>query len=364
MNKINKKVVNQIAVLEINLSAIKSNIKFIREKLNRNQKLCVVAKANSYGLGAKEMCRHLDSQADYFAVSSPKEFYEIKQVVTKPVLILDPVFEGIVPLIESGAELTVSNFESIEAICKYSSQAKKQCKVHIAVNTGMNRFGFKTFHEFEKAVNILTKMSHVAIVGVFSHFFEADNKLSSKVQYKIFQEFENFFKTKFYNYNQNVLFHLSNSDGVFNLNGFDMARVGMALYSDVLFPTITLKSKITDIQKLEKDEMAGYSGQFKAKKNTTLGVVAIGYGDGIFRNIRKHGYALVNGKKAKIVAVCMDSIMIDITEINAKVLDDVVLIGMSGNSQIFICDVAKWCDTIGYDIITRLSARVERKYII
>lgn len=363
MNKINKKVVITISVLEVNLNAIKQNVQFVKEKLNKNQKLCVVAKANAYGLGAKVICNALDDCSDYFAVSSAKEFYEIKSVVTKPVLILDPVYENVVSLIEAGAELTISNFESLETICKFAGVAKKMCKVHIVVNTGMNRFGFKTFHEFEKAVSILVKIKYISIVGVFSHFYEATNKISSRTQFKIFQEFQSFFKNKFSFYNQNVLFHLSNSDGVFNLNGFDMARVGMSIYTDVLFETVTLKSKIIDIQNLEKDEVAGYSALFKAKKNTKLAVVGIGYGDGIFRNIHKHGYVLISGKKARIVAVCMDSLMIDVTGLDVKVSDDVVLIGKSGSSQIFICDIADWCDTICYDIITRITSRVERKYI-
>ena len=146
-------------------------------------------------------------------------------------------------------------------------------------------------------------------------------------------------------------------------NGFDMVRVGMSLYTDKIYQTVSLYSKIVDIQNLEPGEVAGYDAVFKANKRTKLAVVQIGYGDGIFRNIVGRGYVLINGNYAKIVAVCMDSILIDVTGLQVKIQDKVVLIGRSGNKHIFICDVASWCDTIDYEIIIGLAKRVERRYI-
>ena len=115
---------------------------------------------------------------------------------------------------------------------------------------------------------------------------------------------------------------------------------------------------------LKKGEISGYSACFVAKNdNTKIAVVGIGYGDGIFRNIQNKGYVLINNSFAKIVAVCMDCLIVDVTNISAKVGDTVTLIGRNGDKQIFVCDVASWCDTISYEIMVRLSGRIKRKYI-
>ena len=303
----------------------------------------------------------ISSEADYFAVSSAEEFFEINSVTDKPIIILDPVFDKdkLKALIEAGAELTVCNLESFKILNLVASETLK-AKIHIAVNTGMNRFGFKSKSEFLEVVSIIKKSHNFEIKGVFSHFFDAKNINFAENQYKLFKEYEKIF---YQNFDKKVIFHLSNSDGLFYKNGFDMARVGMKIYSDNLYPTISLKAKILDIQTLNKGETAGYSAVFVAERDTRLAVTNIGYGDGIPRNIYKNGYVLIHGKYARIVAVCMDSILIDLKDIDAKVGDEVVLIGKSHENQIFICDVAAWCDTIDYEIITRLASRVERKLV-
>ena len=351
----------KISILEVNLRAIKNNLANVRRLLKYNQKLCVVAKANCYGLGAKFICKNLNNYADYFAVSSPAEFYEIKRVVNKPIVILDPVFNGLKKLIKSGAELTISNTDSLHILIKTIEDLKLTAKVHIAINTGMNRFGFKSIYELFKILTIIKKSQKIAINGVFSHYFDANNKNYANIQFNKFLKVKNFCIEKF---DLNCIYHLANSDGIIYKNGFDMVRAGMILYSDKSYQTITLKTKILDIQKLSKNETAGYSAVFVAKQLKTIAIVGIGYGDGIMRNIVKKGYVLINNSYAKIVAICMDTMLVDITGIDAKIYDEVVLIGRSKNKQIFICDMASWCDTIDYEIIVRLSSRIERKYIL
>ncbi len=350
----------KISILEVNLRAIKNNLANVRKLLKHNQKLCVVAKANCYGFGAKEVCKNLNNFADYFAVSSAKEFYDIRKIVSKPIVILDPVYNGLKGLIKSGAEITISNFESLSVLLKEVKFLNEIVKVHIAINTGMNRFGFKTKREIFEALTNIKKSQKIVISGVFSHYFGANNE-----KYANFQ-FDKFLKVKKFcleNFALNCIYHLANSDGIIYKNGFDMVRAGMVLYTDKSYQTITLKSRILDIQNLEKNETAGYSAVFVASEKKRLAIVGIGYGDGIMRNIVKNGYVLINGKYAKIVAICMDTMLVDITKIDTKICDEVVLIGRSKNKQIFICDMATWCDTIDYEIIVRLSNRIERKYV-
>ncbi len=333
-----------------------------KNRLNFGQKICAIVKADAYGFGAKKTCKLLNDKVDYFAVSSPSEFFEIQKISTKPILILDPVIDKKIlsKLIKFGVELTISNFESLQAVIDVSENFDGKVKIHLAYNTGMNRFGFKTKTAVKSAIDKIEKTQNIEICGVFSHYFYANNEKFANIQYNSFFDLQQYLKSFLC---PKTIFHIANSDGLLYKNGFDMVRVGMGLYTDKVYSTIKLKSKIIDIQIAKKGEIAGYNAIFKATRKSKLAVVAIGYGDGIFRSIAGKGYVLINGEFAKIVAVCMDSILVDITGINAKINDDVILIGKSGSKQIFICDLAKWCDTIDYEIIVRLSSRVRRKYI-
>lgn len=348
------------SVLVVNISVIKNNIKDIKRKMKPNQKLCMVAKANCYGLSPKRLCRELDSEVDYFAVSQPSEFFKIKSQTTKPIIVLCPVYSGLKRLIKNNAHLTVCNFESLYEVCKTAISLDEECYIHVAVNTGMNRYGFKNFDEFKTALRVLNRTENIKIAGVFSHYHSAENEQYADFQYDKFLEFK---CESLCEINHCIDFHISASDGLKYKNGFDMVRVGMSVYTDKNYPTVTLKSKVLDLQKLEVGEVAGYNAVFKATKKTTLAVVGIGYADGIFRNIMGKGHVLIHGQKASIVAVCMDSILVDVSDIKVKVNDNVIIIGKSGKEQIFICDIASWCDTIDYEILTKITSRVKRKYI-
>lgn len=350
----------KISVLEVNIFAIKNNLSEIKRLLNYNQKLCMVAKANCYGLGSRKLCKELNDFVDYYAVSSAKEFFEIRGFVSKPIVILDPIYSDIKRIVRAGAELTISNLESLQKIVDIAEEINYKIKIHLAINTGMNRFGFKTKKEISDAVNYIKKTQNIVISGVFSHYFDAKSEENANFQFRRFMEIKQYLLKEF---GLNTIYHLASSDGILYRNGFDMVRTGMILYSDKKYQTITLKSRVIDIQSLNKNETAGYGAIFKADKFSKIAVVGIGYGDGIFRNIVNKGYVLINNKYAKIVAVCMDTILVDITNIETHIYDEVIIIGKSKDKQIFICDVASWCDTIDYEIIVRLSDRVERKYI-
>lgn len=323
------------------------------------QKLCLVAKANCYGLGI-ELIKYIDCFADYFAVSSAEEFFEAKKYTDRPILILSPQYHDLKKLIVAGAELTVCDSYSLRLAAMAAGECEAKCRVHVAVNTGMNRLGFKSKKEFKKIIEEIKKSPNLQIIGVFSHYFDANCDFSSLKQYYKFLEFERIYYSVI---PQKAIFHIASSGGVFNINGFDMVRCGMELYTDKRQATITFKSKIIAFQNLQAGESAGYGGIFVAEQKCRLAVVAVGYGDGIFRRLAGRATCLINGRSAKIVAVCMDSILVDVTTVAAKIDDDVVLIGKSGEHRLFICDMARCCDTIDYEIIVRISERVKRKYI-
>lgn len=353
------KVVINISTLFIDISLIKKNLAYYRSKLKRGQKICFVAKAGCYGYKA-EICRFFDDLVDYFAVSSAAELFEVRKFATKPILILDPLYDEntVLSLIDAGAEFTVSNFKSLETLLKADRLAKSEIFVHIAVNTGMNRFGINQKSDLVKIFRIAEKSDKIVIKGIFSHFLEANSRKIAVFQLKKFMGFASLAKK----YNTGILTHISASAAAKWCKYGDMVRLGYGLFGDEVNLPIRLESQIIEIQKLSPGETAGYDGVFKADKNCTIAIVGIGYGDGIFRNITKRGSVLVHGSFSRVVAICMDCMMIDVTGIKCRIGDRVTIIGKSKNNQISVCDLAAWCDTIGYEIIVRLSDRIKRVY--
>lgn len=312
-------------------------------------------------MGDKKICKIVDGLIDYFAVASADEFLRIKNCVTKPILILHPIYKNITILAKKSAEFCVCNFESFKAVLNEAQVNKNvKYKIHIAINTGMNRFGFSCVKDICEVFKICEKTQNIIILGVFTHYYSQNNENIANSQYLKFEEFKSFIdKIKPEN---DIVFHIANSNGIEIKNGFDMVRVGYKMYDDTKFSTIKLSSKILDFQVLQSGDVAGYNGVFQANKKTKLAVVGIGYADGLFKNIYKKGYILINDKFAKIIAVCMNSLLVDVTEIECKICDEVVLIGKAKSKQIFICDIADWCDTIGYEIIAKLSSQIKRFY--
>ncbi len=351
-----------MATLTVNLDLIRKNIEEIKSNLSPKTKFCLVVKSNAYGLGAREIVRQFAGLVDCFAVSCKSEFLQAKRITTKSILLLDPVYENITKLARQNAVFCVSNFESLQKILNSAKRNKTlNFCVQIAINTGMNRFGFKKKSDIILAIQKIKKVQNISIFGVFSHYFASLSENFVKIQFLKFKEVKQIFDENFENFKP--VFSIAASSAVWQKNHFDMVRVGLAAFSDGRFETVKLVAKILDFQDLKRGESAGYDACFVAEKDTKIAVVSIGYGDGIFRKLAGRGYCLINDKFCKIVAVCMDSILVDITGVCCKIYDDAILIGKDKDNQIFTCDLAEWCDTIEYEILTHISARVKRKYV-
>lgn len=348
-------------IAKINITAIKNNVRNLKKKMCNNQKFCMVLKANAYGFGSKKICENLSDFVDYFAVSSAFEFYQIRLKTTKPILILDPVYSCLEKLIKSEAEVTVSNMQNCYDLIKICAKLGVKAKVHIAFNTGMNRFGFSRENEVIKAIMLLKKSQNISICGVFSHYFDANNKNNANLQYNKFVKLK---RKISHLMSDDCIFHLCATDGLFNKNCFDMVRIGMGCYSDINYETITLYSHIIDLKVIKKNEHIGYGTVVSNSCKKIIAIVGVGYGDGLPRNIVKNGYVLINDNYCKILNICMDSTLVDVTKTEAKIGDKVTLIGKDKTNKIFICDLANWCDTIDYDIVIKLTNRVKRKYLI
>ncbi|MGL5206071.1 MAG: alanine racemase [Acidaminococcaceae bacterium] len=360
---------------EIDLDAIAHNIKEAKKKINANTKLCAVVKADAYGHGAVPVAKAaLTAGADFLAVALLQEAIELRQAaINAPILILGA-------LQEECAEETVSNeisqslftLRSAELLSAAAVKLGKKAKVHLAIETGMNRIGIVPEQAGAFAAEV-SSLPGIEIEGVFSHFALADarDKTFCREQYAKFQ------KALFQIEERKIAIpikHISNSATISELPEMqlDMVRQGITLYGlwpseDVercldYQPVMKLKAKITFVKQIESGETVGYGRTFKADRPTKVATLPLGYADGISRKVSNKGYVLLKGKKAPIVGrVCMDQFMIDVTDIENVEIGDEVLI--FGSKELSADNVAEWTETISYEVLCAVSNRIPRVYI-
>lgn len=345
----------------VNLKEILFNFNQAKAKLKQGVKICVVLKANAYGFGAGKICELLNLKADYFAVARLSEFLKIEKIAKKPVLILSPLEEKSLKVaIEKGAEVCISSLKELLLANKIAYRKNKIAKIHIAIDTGMNRFGFKTQKEVKEALKLLCKLKNIKVVGVFSHMFDAKNATETEIQRKKFLEFKKLFEKR----KLAPLYHFSSSGGLKDCeNQFDMVRLGFDLYNSKK-NLHSLQTKVATIKEVSKGEHIGYANGFIASKDMKVAVCLAGYADGVPRMLSNSGDVLICGVRTRIVGnVCMDCFMCDISEIqNVKIGDSAVIFGAQKESSISVCEIATKCDTIAYEIYTGISERVKRVY--
>lgn len=298
---------------------------------------------------AKAIYRYVD----YFAVAKVCELVSLRRnFIYKPVLILSPLLiNEIETAIRFGGEISVDGLERLRQVQIVAMKMNKIAKVHIQVDTGMRRFGVTSLKEYVQMLDNIRDGTHVTLVGVYSHFYSNDSRKQAR-QREIFEKITiETHRRQFY-----PLFHISASGGAMDKqNLFDMVRLGIALYEQYT----ELTSNIIAIKKLKAGEGLGYDHKYVANRDTLIGIVGIGYGDGIFRMYAKEGKVSVNGKIFKIVGnICMDCLFIDIgNDCTINVGDEV---NIFGNFGINICEVAAGCDTITYEILSSITKRVKR----
>ncbi|MBQ7467083.1 MAG: alanine racemase [Clostridia bacterium] len=342
----------------IDLKAILDNFNKAKKKLGSGVEICVVVKANAYGFGAEKIAKLLEMQADCFAVARMSEFLKLKEYkIKKPVLILSPLLKNDMKIaIKNGAEITIASIESLLFALSYAKEQNTVAKVHLKVDSGMNRYGFKDLKEFKEALKLIKRSKYARLVGVYSHF--ADNAFdSAKSQFETFEAFKKIVLKS----GLRPIFHMASSLALANKDyQLDMVRLGIDLY---LSDRHSFETEILQIKTIKSGEKVSYGGTFVAENDMKIAVCGAGYADGVSRKLSSLGEVIVNGKKAEIIGrVCMDCFMIDINNVDAKVGDKVLIFGKMQENFISVCDVAKKCDTIPYEIYTGISARVKRVY--
>lgn len=355
--------------LEINLNAITHNLNFYRSRLHKSTKVMVMVKAFAYGTGIIEIANLLQyHKVDYFGVAYTDEGVNLRENgIDIPIMVMNPSPDGFAQLLEYNLEPVIYSFDLLKNIAGYVK--RKKLKVHIKVDTGMHRLGFNE-EDIPGIVKLFQENLQLDIASIFSHLAAAD-----EIEHEDFTHHQaDLFKQVTQNIKKslkiNPLCHLVNSSGIMKYSNyqFDMVRLGIGLYGidpagisqGQLQPISSLKTIISQIRDVKPGETIGYGRKGVAEKPLRIATIAIGYADGFSRFFSNgKGVVMINDHLAPVIGnVCMDMTMVDITGIDAREGDDVVIFGENPT----ISDLASRIGTIPYEILTNVSERVKRVY--
>ncbi|MCY2686462.1 alanine racemase [Salinimicrobium sp. TH3] len=357
-------------VLEIDLNALAHNYNYIRSKIDKDVKFMAVVKAFGYGSDVTGIAQKLvELGADYFAVAYTSEGIALREAgIETPILVLHPQSANFEAVIDHCLEPSLySEFVLDEFIKTAEKQQQKNYPVHIKFNTGLNRLGFS---EKETSVvrDLLKRTSAVKATSFFSHLAASEDWREREFTLMQIHTFRKIAVKLYDELGYRPLLHICNTSGVINYPKahFDMIRSGIGLYGfgndesedQKLKPIGTLKTIVSQIHTMEKGETLGYNRAFTAEKTTRTATLPIGHADGINRQYGNgRAGVFINGKYAPIIGnVCMDMVMVDITGIDCKEGDEVIIFGGPQHATEF----AAKGNTISYELITGISQRVKR----
>ena len=372
-----KEIEGYSAYVEIDLDRVEHNYKTAREKLCGDTDILAIVKADAYNHGAVRVASKLYScGARYFAVANTSEALELRDNgIGGTILVLGPMFPpNYSAAIQNDISITVDSLQSLKSLSEYVSEKGVSARMHIALNSGMNRIGFMAHKgmlsdELKQSAEIIKNNNLLITEGIFSHFCNYADEEFTKTQFARFSETVSMLEELGLNFKFK---HMCSSTGTLKYPEYhlDLVRYGIALYGceyddeDVL-PVMSFKSRINHVTCIKKGEGVGYGQTYIAERDMKIATVSVGYADGYNRLLSNCGYMLVRGKKAPIIGrVCMDMTMIDISGIDdAAVGDTVTLIGCDGKESITAEQLAETCGTISYEILCNLGKRVNRVYI-
>jgi len=360
----------QETVLEIDLKALKHNLEYIKSKINNNTKILAVVKAFGYGSNAVKVAQYLELlKVDYLAVAYVKEGVALRDSgITTPILVLHPQPVNFEILIDNCLE---PNLYTPRVLNDFLEIAKKKKQtdypIHIKFNTGLNRLGFGE-NDVDYITHKLSTAPQVKVKSVFSHLAASEDINEKEFTLQQIRSFTDIAKEFTRKIGYKPMLHKLNTSGVLNYPEaqFDMVRCGIGLYgfgNDANFSkhlklVASLKSIISQIHLIEPNESVGYNRAYISSIPTKTATIPIGHADGIHRAFGNgKGYVTIKGKKAPIVGnVCMDMLMVNVTNIDCKEGDEVVIF----DSQETVNDLAQRINTISYEILTAISQRVKR----
>lgn len=364
---------------EISLEAIGHNIREVKKRLPEGVKLLGVVKANAYGHGAVPVASYLENQVDYFATATIEEAVELRENgISAPILILgyvSPSQYG--DLVEYDITQTIDSYAQALALEKEAARQNRKAKAHLAVDTGMTRIGFQvTDHDADEAAKI-ADLPHIELEGMFTHFSCADQEDKTYCS----MQMEKYDKMTALLAERGVtipLRHICNSAGImeFDDHRFEMVRSGIITYGIYpseevkkerldLIPALSWKSHVIHVKEVGPGIGVSYGATYVTEKPMTrIATVSAGYADGYPRALSNQGCVLIHGKKAPIIGrICMDQMMVDVTDIpDVQVEDVVTLVGTDGDETITIEEIANPAARFDYEMLCDISSRVIRVY--
>ena len=360
---------NHVTFLEINGNALLHNLNYFKQKLRPETKILAVVKAFGYGSDGVQVAKFLGDKVDYFAVAYTAEGIALRKAnIQKPILVLHPQVPNLQSIIDFKLEPNLYSFKIFNAFLDLTDKNSLQnYPIQIKFNTGLNRLGF-CHTDTPKIINSLKGTTLVKVQYLFSHLAASEDKEEEKFTTTQIDDFTKIGEQFYNNLGYKPMLHILNTSGVVNYPKaqFNMVRIGIGLYgfgntkkeTALLKNTHNLKSIISQIHTIEKGETVGYNRAFTANKQSKTATIPIGHADGLSRKLgNKKGFVLINNKKAPIVGnVCMDMIMVDVTEIDCTEGQEVIIF----NTQEMIQHIADVSETICYETLTGISHRITK----
>lgn len=357
-------------VLEINLNAISHNLNFFKAKLKPRTKLMVMVKAFGYGNGGFEIAQLLEHhKVDYLGVAFADEGIALKNHGIKlPIMVMNPETTSFEAIIQHHLEPEIYSVKGLNAFLKIAAQKKlKNYPIHIKLDTGMHRLGFE-IEQLDELIAILKSQKTVHVKSVLSHLATSDDLVHHDFALSQINLFEEMSSRLMQELSIKPIRHILNTSGISNYPKaqYNMVRLGIGLYGisndseeqPYLENVGTLKSIISQLRTIEAGESVGYGRRFIAERKSVIATIPIGYADGISRHLGNGvGYVNIHGQHAPIIgSVCMDMLMVDVTNMSCFEGDSVIIFGEDPT----VISLAEKLQTIPYEILTGISQRVKR----
>ena len=360
---------------EINLDNIKFNLNNIKKILKEDTKICAVIKANAYGHGSVKIAKFLENKVEYFAVARLEEAIELRlNDIKLPILCLGYIPENSLEIaIRNNIIITVYSLEMAEKINSIAKSINKYAVIHIKLDTGMSRLGFKCIHSSVKEISDIYNLEYINIEGIFTHFAKADEE-DKNFTYLQLEKFK-YIIDELESIDIDIpIKHVSNSAATMDCKDlqFNMVRTGIILYGHYpsdevckenikLKPVMTLKTSIAHIKEIDSDTGVSYGLKYKSIDKEKIVTIPIGYADG-FTRLQQHPKVSIKGNVFDIVGrICMDQCMVKINkDLDIKIGDEVIIFG-EGNMTVE--RIAEDLGTINYEVLCMVSRRVDRIYM-
>ncbi|MCR5694555.1 MAG: alanine racemase [Clostridia bacterium] len=371
----------------VDLSRIRGNLKNIKSSLAKGTGIIAVLKADAYGHGSRVVANYISDDIEMAGVAGVSEALELRKEMeggklyspcfTKPILVLGyshpSMFED---AIANDVTLTVFDEANAKELDKAARKAGKPADVHIAVDTGMHRIGFRPTDESVEAIRRISKLKNLRIKGIFSHFARADETAGVSETDEQEKRFRSFCDKLSREGIDAGIRHISNSAAIMTgRTDYPLVRAGIVLYGNYpsgemnkdlieLQPSLSVRARIVNVAALEKGESVSYGHTFTADKKMKIATLAAGYADGIFRSLSNKGEVVISGKRCRILGrICMDQMMADVTEVeNCSVGDEALIFGELDGAVLPIEEVAAKAGSFNYELMCEIGRRMARIY--